>query len=586
MTFANEMRDFIGGWSAVMEMGQKKKGMDLQKQSIEDLKSYREAALALDTRKLDMQGEQFNQRMAQSAQQRAVAAGAKGSKAEAKAFETVFEGLESADDYDVSEGAAGGYEEEAVPEYAHGGLVRKMAAGGMIEEDPDMPFLDPNNPYVDPKKNAELQAPAAAAAPAPMPAAAPAPAEAIPTGTAKSGGLRPPAEEPAATPEQQPKPEAVAAIVGGAQEATSIAAPALVADAKQAPAAVGPGSEEDKMDIIQNKGGLSTEEWKALVQTIDPNNSIPDYLQTAAVLSSTYKYFMENGQPEKAARISKGILILNKQMTQTLGALAVNAIEEGNLPAAAQLVSDAANRFPTGHQISVEAGENGLTYSVMNEGKVVETGELNTEQFWQLAGKVKDGSLYLEEMGRFAQTYSKGGGSPEQALNTVSEAYVGTMRAKRAFEDAELAGTSGEELEQLRSAALASETAYKKSRAAALKAGVKQSDITAANKDADETAIPVGPEAGAAAAASGEKSSINLAPGAIPYNLATGIYNMVRPREAAPDATPPGSEAEPAGLKPLGPDDLSRAKAAIAAGAPVDSVVQYLREQGFSAEGL
>ena len=115
-------------------------------------------------------------------------------------------------------------------------------------------------------------------------------------------------------------------MAADAQAAVADAAPALIEDVKKPEAAVGPEAETERMDIVTNQGGLSMEEYKELITTIDPNDSIPAYLKSAAVLASTHRYFMENGQPEKAQRIAKGILILNKQMTQTLGALAQHAM--------------------------------------------------------------------------------------------------------------------------------------------------------------------------------------------------------------------------------------------------------------------
>lgn len=279
-----------------------------------------------------------------------------------------------------------------------------------------------------------------------------------------------------------------------AQEATAAVAPKLIEDAKAPEEAVGTASEE-RTNIVKNQGGLSMEEWKGIAQTIDPNNTIPSYLKGAAVLGSAYTYFLENGEPEKAAKIARGILITNKQMTQTLGALAQAAVERGDMESAAKLMSDAGNGFPSGQKFDVKTDEAGnVRYSIMEKGEVLKEGTLDTEQFWQMAAKVKDGSMYLEEMGRFATAFGGGGGmSKESALNVVGDAYMAAINAKDAFETAQLTGVEGEELEALRSAASDANSAYVGRRNEALKLGIKRTDIKAFNDEAAAMAIPDAP---------------------------------------------------------------------------------------------
>lgn len=556
MSFAQEMKDFVGGWTAVREMGLKKDGLDLQKQQIEDLKEYRDASLEMDKDRMAQQDRQFGMSHSLSAERLAIAKDAAANADAAASANAVYEGLGDVDSYAPEETAipdpsadAAASDELSLDGYARGGMVRRMAEGGILEEDPDMPFVDPNKPYVDPALNVPV--------PTPRPSA-------IPDGAAAAAPQAP-------VEEAKPNSEAANATVSGAQEATAAVAPQLVADAGAKTAAVGPESEE-KQDILNNTGGLSTKEWQELVQTIDPNGSIPDYLKSAAVLSSTYKYFMEKGQPEKAARVAKGILIANKQMTQTLGALAQNAMDDGDMESAAKLVSDAANSFPTGHQFSVQSGENGLTYSVKEDGKVVDQGKLSTDQFWQLAGKVKDGSMYIEEMGRFAENYSsKNTMTPEKALDVVSSSYVAASNAKQAYDDAEMNGVEGKELEALRTAAAAAVKSYKQDRTQAMKMGAKRTDIDASNKDALAMAIPDGQAPSGAAAEAGGGFLDTAGNMARKYSnpivgLASDVmsgYNYLTGGEES-ETPAPKDEAEfnalPSGTRFIAPDGTVRTK--------------------------
>lgn len=475
MSFAAEMKDFVSAWTSVSEIGNNKKRLDLQREEIENLKAYRDATLALDREQLELSKKNSDRNYALASKRNADVADA----AEAKKMNAVFEGLSGLEESNFDwgqEGAAEAIPTEE-PAFRRGGLVARAAEGGLIEEDPDLPFVDPQNPYVDPEMNRKARE-----------------AQAIPVGAPAA-----PQEQPALDPmgnatgmaaEPEVDPAAAETVSNDAATAIADAAPALVEDTKKKPAAIGPDAETEAMDIVNNKGGLSMDEYKELIATIDPNDSIPAYLKSATVLATTHRYFMENGQPEKAQRVAKGILILNKQMTQTLGALAQNAMEEGNIPEAAQLVSDAANQFPTGHQFKVTPGEDGnMTYTVMKNGKEAGSGALTTEQLWELTGKVKDGSLFIEEMGRMAGAKSKKVG-PEQALEMTANAYATAMQAKEALVLATEEGADEEELNALREKANSTGATYKKYLSNSLKMGLKRTDIIAVGEQALEMAIP------------------------------------------------------------------------------------------------
>jgi hypothetical protein len=503
MSFAAEMRDFIAGWTAVNEMGNKKRQLDLQKQEIENLKAYRDATLEMDQEKLELSRANAARSAGIAAERLALAR----EKAEAEKYGAVLEGLETAQEpeYDWSEaGGTGGdggtgeaiplytgeFPDETTPrgEYSRGGLVALAADGGMIyDELGNATGMTSDGPAVE---EAIPVAPRPAAQEAPRPA--------------RAAGLATPPAEPADAPE--PDPAAVATVAEGAKAAVAAAAPELVADTKKPDAAIGPEAETEKMDIVNNRGGLSVDEYKELVATIDPNGSIPAYMESAAVLSSTYKYFMEQGEPQKAAKVAKGILILNKQMTQTLGALAVNALEEGNTDIATRLLSDAANKFPTGQKFQVVPTENGVAFQIMENGEVAQQGELNTDQLWAMAAKVKDGSLYIEEMGRLA-TANQGPKrvGPTEALDLTANAYVRAMQAVEALDAAEQEGASEEELKALRGEARNAKATYDKFFNNATSMGIKRTDIMARGEQMLEMAIPEEPQAVEGEPASGEQ---------------------------------------------------------------------------------
>ncbi len=563
MSFAAEMRDFVAGWTAVNEMGNKKRQLDLQKQEIENLKAYRDATLEMDQEKLEL-SRANSARSAGLAQERLAL---EREKIEAAKHGNVLEGLEAAQEpeYDWSEaggtgGDGGTGEEEALPlyigEFSRGGLVVKAQAGGMIyDELGNATGMTSDGPAVE---EAIPVAPRPAAQEAPRPA--------------RAAGLATPPAKPADAPE--PDPAAVATVAQGAKAAVAAAAPELVADTKKSDAAIGPDAETEKMDIVNNRGGLSVDEYKELVATIDPNGSIPAYMESAAVLSSTYKYFMEQGEPQKAAKVAKGILILNKQMTQTLGALAVNALEEGNTDIATRLLSDAANKFPTGQKFQVVPTENGVAFQIMENGEVAQQGELNTDQLWAMAAKVKDGSLYIEEMGRLA---SSGQGrkrvGPTEALDLTANAYVGAMQAIEALNTATANEASPEELKALRAEAEKAKATYDKFYNNSLNMGLKRTDIEARAEQMLEMAIPVDQQAAAEESSSGGLGAAVgntlrgfplTAPTMAAYDYLTSEGNQEAIPQGEPQLEYPKSKEEfdalPSGTRFVDPNGVLRIK--------------------------
>ena len=614
MSFSQEMKDFIAGWAAVTEMGQKNRQLDLQKQELENLKEYRDESLRLERERFDLQRENAAAARANASRRLALAEGAQ----QGQDFEAIYNDNAWVDNVDVGGGSgedtlgteagvdpyAIPTEEvptEEVPAFAGGGMVDAMGnATGFEEEEPIVSAL-PTTPA--PAANAAPTAAAPTSSPRPQPR----PDMAAPTSAA-----------PISSPRPKPRPEQTQAtrfIVEGAQEAASVAMPLLVQDAKGDKAAVGPGSE--RQDITTNTGGLSPREWEAAIKAIDPNGEIPSHLKGAAVLSSTYRYFVEKGQPEKAARIAKAIIIADKQMSQTLGALAMNAIQNGDQQAAAKLLGDAFNRFPSGHEIKVGTGPNGqLTYTIMNEGEQVDQGTLSTDQFWALAGQVRNGSLFIQEMGRFADTYGRKGQQQQtsfsSALGDVSSAYARTIAAQDAYN----AATQGTDADPKAAEAARQQWAtaaeqLKAAEDAAMRVGVSQwnkrgsrpeyeASLRRAIKAAktDEALVTAVPEAPAPGTQSEEPGLLGRA-----WNTAKALVNpagaTVQPTgqpaqqavptaPAQPPVTAPGNpQAAPAQQgRPLGADGLAKARAAIAAGKDPVALKRALEQAGYSTEGL
>jgi len=473
MSFSQEMKDFVSGWGAVNDMVNKKKEIELHKQELEDMKQYRSDTIDLQRQELDLKRE---------AQSRRLALAGSGStrasdKAAAAVAEAVLKGVDvsgytpeggdtSGGNTDTVDTAPDYPADAAIPEDPvsmnyRGGMVQRFAAGGVV----------------DPAANDGLIVPKEDTAPV------------IPKLPARSAIPTQPATSAATTAAPQQTEAATAApktslVLDASLQAMKDAAPSLIADAKAARTGTG----NPATDIATNKGGLSTEEWQAAVKAIDPNGEIPSYMQGAAVLGSTYRYFVEHGQMDKARKIAKAIIIADKQMTQTLGALAVNAIQNGNEDAAIKLMGDAFNRFPTGHEVKVVKQPDGsIGYVVTEGGKTVQQGSLNTQQFWQLANKVQDGSLYIQQMGSVASSGGqKQGGSYAESLQAVSDAAAQTRAAKQQYDAITTEGANGDAEAALK-AWREADVAERAAKAAALKAGrqtyTEKTNVTTADAE-------------------------------------------------------------------------------------------------------
>ena len=311
-----------------------------------------------------------------------------------------------------------------VSRYAHGGLVQVAADGAMVR--------DPRDP-----------APSAIPTPAPAaaaPAPAPAPASAIPV---TSPGNTPAAATPAApaAPAASARPAeafrptdpgATKVIVQSGAEAAAEAMKSFTDASKEKPSAV--GGADQTIDIHTNKGGMTHEEFGQILKTIDPDNLLPPHLKAVSTMGAAYQYFTAKGQPDKRLRAVKGLMVNIKDSVQTLGTLGVNALKDGHVEEGCKLLNDACNRFPTGHQIVVTPDDKrGATYEVFDGSKLVERGAMDQSQLIATGLKVADGSLFMEEVARFATSAKKAaaaGSGMAPALEAVTTAATDLNAAK------------------------------------------------------------------------------------------------------------------------------------------------------------
>jgi hypothetical protein len=456
MGLAQEVKDFMAGYQAVTDIKAKKDEFDLKKKKTEHDMEYEDALLELKKQEMDLARQKLAQASGgsggsgarpmteyQKAQielarerleldrQRIGAASANAADADAeKRANAAIEGIEGTgtsfnqEDFDPSSAGQVFWpdddEEEEVGAYNQGGLVKG---------DEEEPIVPPATP-----------APAATAAPVAAPAATPSAIPETPSGsptpaTAAVDGQRSSSpSDSSAAPESDPNPTKI--VVRKSREAAKAAMDSFEREFSQPKQAV--GGEESDIDFATGEGAMTPEEVESMRKTVDPNDQLSTHLKSAATLSAAYDYFMGKGQQEKAVRAAKGFLVAERRMTQTLGALTLQAFEDGNVNEACRLLNDACNRFPSGHKIEVTPNKQGvLVYQVSNEDGVVEQGRLSGDEFVEFATGVADGRLYTKMMMHFVSDAESDKGKSQSfgsALDDVNANYSALVQAQTALQ--------------------------------------------------------------------------------------------------------------------------------------------------------
>ena len=272
---------------------------------------------------------------------------------------------------------------------------------------------------------------------------------------------------------------------------------------------------------------ISMQDLEAMRETVDPNAEMPANLRALATMAEAHTYFRDRGEPEKAANAAKHYFLAERLASQTQGVLAMNALKEGNLEQACQLVNNACERFPTAHEILVTPGEGGLVnYSVKEAGKVLEQGTISANQMMELTGQIADGSLFMNSLVNFVEsTTPPAKEMPSQALAVYGEAQSAAQQAFTAYEDSKVGGGEGDPdlLARAREAASAAVQAEQR----ALDLGLSSADLKgalerAAHRAAGQGATPQGNPAGGQMPAPASKQEYDALPSGTRYRHPNG----------------------------------------------------------------
>ena len=158
-----------------------------------------------------------------------------------------------------------------------------------------------------------------------------------------------------------------------------------------------PAYQEKLQKFARGQGRMSDEEIREIDAVIDPDGTLPDASKSAARLAGIYKFYQDRGDPETASTVAARIILYNKFAAQTRGAMALQAINDGDLESGVRLLADAQNKD----------NPDGKTA----RGSVNPDGTINFELGWdKLTGfeRTEGGRATKEDMVKLAQATASG----------------------------------------------------------------------------------------------------------------------------------------------------------------------------------
>lgn len=184
------------------------------------------------------------------------------------------------------------------------------------------------------------------------------------------------------------------------------------------------------------EGAMTRDELQTIYQTVDPNNQLREDAKLIAGMNATYEYYMQKGQPQKAAAVQRGILLHVKNVVARGGAIAQAALEEGDIQGGAKAIAQMHSLIPDGQSMQVKGiGRDGTVhYSMIDDetGELTFEGKARVNQLMHLATGMQNGSVWFEQMSGIAQKAAQVKHSREREAVSDQRYEAGQERAARA----------------------------------------------------------------------------------------------------------------------------------------------------------
>ena len=294
-------------------------------------------------------------------------------------------------------------------------------------------------------------------APAPAPAA-PAYQQAIPSPGSGNTDFSAQSRQPAAQPQQQ--------------GLNGVVAPAAVFDATKA--GLGYGMRAAGLDkrgiktraaalqaqqLASGTGGMTQKEMDQVRKAVDPEGKMTDSQRNMASLGAVYQFNMKKGNIGGAEKIAFGMLQHFRVASQRYAAIAAVAAKDGNVDLATAAAMKSYANVPDGRDLKIVKGEDGrLQYSVIDEnGKQIMKGiatpqELAAQAMGMATGGFDKAILNAagqraaaapKESSYNAQPLDKRVSGLEDYAQKQKEAYLESDAGKKAIEANKAAGGAG-----------------------------------------------------------------------------------------------------------------------------------------------
>lgn len=145
----------------------------------------------------------------------------------------------------------------------------------------------------------------------------------------------------------------------GAADGIILGMDSIERNLQKAGGAVNDGTEAAQM-FARGDGAVTPEAFKAMMTKIDPEGTLPKEAQVAAAIRYATDFYLSKNDPESAAAISNQLLMFSKNSSQVRGALAVQALQNGDIKSGAKLLADSNNYdLPFSELIKPAVAQNG-----------------------------------------------------------------------------------------------------------------------------------------------------------------------------------------------------------------------------------
>ena len=238
------------------------------------------------------------------------------------------------------------------------------------------------------------------------------------------------------------------------EELATVVAPALAAGVERIQAELKPTSaisaqdpayQEKLQRFARGEGRMTDEEITELDRVVDPDGKLAPSAKSAARLAAIYKFYEDRGEPDTARDVAARVILYDKFASQTRGAMALQALKDGDLNSGVKLLEDAYNNnMPDAKTVRADRDDQGLV-SVNEDGTInfnigwdkltgfqpIQKGRASMRDLTQLAQNTQMGT---EQMQRLLQSVETGRGGGRAATGATGGARAQTATAAKEFE--------------------------------------------------------------------------------------------------------------------------------------------------------